>query len=74
MFNQYAFPIDDQTILMFLDPHSNIIDESEYPIEKNLTDLYAINHSNPFVYICDGTDIEENPGWNDLTIRGTSRL
>ncbi len=66
MFNRHSFPIDDQTILEFLDPLNYIINEDEDIIENLFTHLYGINCFTAVVYIIDGTDIDDNPDWNDL--------
>jgi hypothetical protein len=66
MFNQYAFPVDDQTTLVFLDPLSYVKAEKIGVIIDCLNHLYGINHFTAAVFIDDGTDIDENPDWNGL--------
>jgi len=66
MFNRYSFPIDDQTLLVFLDPSDHIEYENIDVVVDLLNDLYGINHFAAVVFILNGTHIEENLDSNEL--------
>lgn len=66
LFDRYSFGIDKERTLVFLDPLRNIDGEDVYVIIDSLCSLCGINHFAALVVISDGSDIDENPDWNDL--------
>jgi hypothetical protein len=64
-FNRYSFPIDNQSTVVFLDPLSYIEDGNKDMVFDALSDLCGINHFAAIVFIYDGTELEENPDWQN---------